>query len=111
MAADGNLQTYWESAHNDRSPYWTLDTEKNLLVIEITIYSPRPNTGNYTVELSGDNINWEKVSHEAMVSKEGTKTTWNLEKVKQYGRFVRIRFEKNSEAALSEMTVKGFVQE
>ena len=110
MAADGNPDTYWEPASGDVSPYWMLDTEKNLLLKEIQIYFSSSYCGSYSIEVSDDGKDWILVHTQAQ--KETDKQLMlSFNDVELIGRFVRVGYIGNLKLSLSEVVVKGIVRE
>lgn len=111
MAADGNRQTYWQAADTDTTPNWVLDTEKKLVLKTIQISIPQGAPASCFIELSDDKENWIKVSEKVRTNVAGQEMTWDFGNMEQSGRFVRICFNGNERAALSEVVVKGIVKE
>lgn len=111
MAADGNMQTYWKASAGDKSPYWTVNTEKGLRLKEIQLHFPNEAVRRYVVEASHDNDKWNLLCDKS----QNTQTEQNLlltfREGAPTGRFVRIRFLESGDAALAEVIVKGIVLE
>lgn len=111
MAADGDRKSCWKASDEDASPYWTLDTEKRLLMKEIQLYFPEENHPLYDLEVSNDKSTWQTVGKKGVWDKNERCVVLALDGAEVSGRFVRIRFTGNRYAALSEMIVKGIVCE
>lgn len=111
LAADGNAATYWKPSEQDIAPWWILDTEKLLEVQSFSITFPQTDNYRYVIETSDDKHNWTILIDKAQ--------NGNAEKSfdKQFdssttpqARFIRIRFTQKSPAAISEVAVRGIVQ-
>lgn len=111
MAADGDWKSCWKASDEDASPYWTLDTEKRLLMKEIQLYFPEEILPYYDLEVSDDKSTWRTVDEKGEWDKNERCVVLTLDGAEVSGRFVRIRFTGNRCAALSEMIVKGIVCE
>lgn len=110
MAADGNPDTYWKAADGDASPYWMMDTEKSLVLKEIQIHFPLFLQGSCCIEVSGDGKVWT-VIHRQEPKETADRLCLLFAETVLTGRFIRISFAKGTEASLSEVSVKGVVQE
>lgn len=108
LAADGNLQTYWEASSNDSSPFWILDTEKELELKNIDIQFPKEGIYRYVVEVSGDKMKWNQVLTKQKNTLKESSAAIDFSNVVR-ARFVRIRFAEKSPAAVAEVVVKGIV--
>ena len=108
LAADGNLQTYWEASSNDSSPFWILDTEKELELKNIDIQFPKEGIYRYVVEVSGDKMKWNQVLTKQKNTLKESSAAIDFSNVVR-ARFVRIRFAEKSPAAIAEVVVKGIV--
>ena len=111
MAADGDWKSCWKASDEDASPYWTLDTEKRLLMKEIQLYFPEEILPYYDLEVSDDKSTWRTVDEKGEWDKNERCVVLTLDGAEVSGRFVRIRFTGNGCAALSEVIVKGIVCE
>ena len=111
MAADGNMQTYWKASAADKSPYWTVNTEKGLRLKEIQLHFPDEATRRYVVETSHDNNTWEVLCDKSRNTQAEQNLLLTFPEEAPTGRFVRIRFLENDQAALTEVVVKGIVLE
>lgn len=110
MAADGNPDTYWKAANGDTSPYWILDTEKFLELKEIELgFLSGKSPSYYIVEISDDKESWNTICDNPQIEKADTTHRLVLDKGKNTGRFIRIKFADWKEAILSELLVKGTV--
>lgn len=49
LAADGNVDTFWQAAGEDDSPWWMLDTEKGLTLRSINVRFPQQGPVNNSV--------------------------------------------------------------
>ena len=61
LAADGNVDTFWQAAGEDDSPWWMLDTEKGLTLRSINVRFPKAAVYRYIIEVSDDNKEWKMV--------------------------------------------------
>ena len=111
MAADGNMQTYWKASAADKSPYWTVNTEKGLRLKEIQLHFPDEATRRYVVETSHDNNTWEVLCDKSRNTQAEQNLLLTFPEEAPTGRFVRIRFLESDQAALTEVVVKGIVLE
>lgn len=111
MAADGNMQTYWKASAADKSPYWTVNTEKGLRLKEIQLHFPDEATRRYVVETSHDNNTWEVLCDKSQNTQVEQNLLLTFPEEAPTGRFVRIRFLQSSQATLAEVIVKGIVLE
>lgn len=109
MAADGNPATCWRAAGTDHAPYWMLDTEKNLLLKQLHILLPPQAGDRFVVEVSDNRIVWKTVHDRPLEERRELFLTFGDDAPSV--RFVRIRFGRGTEAALSEVEVKGVVCE
>ena len=76
-AADGKFDTWWEPESSDQNVYWTLDTERSLMLSEVSIRFASTDRYQYKVEVSEDNKNWMLVS-----DKTGNKNPVGSDKIK-----------------------------
>ena len=111
MAADGNMQTYWKASATDKSPYWTVNTEKLLRLKEIQLHFPEEATRRYVAETSHDNNTWEVLCDKSRNTQAEQNLLLTFPEEAPSGRFVRIRFLESDQAALTEVVVKGIVLE
>lgn len=111
LAADGNRTTYWQATKEDKSPYWMLDTEKGLVLHEISILFPPSVSCRYVVEVSDNKEQWTLVSDQWNKAGEQPEVTLDLKTRQLKARFVRVRFSDESDAAIAEMIVKGVVRQ
>lgn len=105
-AGDGDTQTYWQSAAGDASPFITLDTEKGILLRNVTLRFPTAKAWRYRVECSADGRNWKPVcdrSDNVAVCSETTHPVVGNDRIQ----YVRISF--RGEASLSELTASGYI--
>ncbi len=61
-AADGKLDTWWEPENSDRKVYWTLDTERFLMLDEVCVRFAGAAPYQYKIEVSENNKDWIVVS-------------------------------------------------
>ena len=112
MAADGKKESYWMAHADDKSPHWSLDTEKRLRLHRLAVQFPIPAVYRYVVEVSNDQVEWvpvwDNLQNEAAVEELNYMfpTDQPIE-----ARFLRIRFKENREASLAEVVVEGVVCE
>lgn len=112
LAADGNINTCWQAADGDDSPWWVLDTEKGLALHNIDIYFPKPDFYSYTIEVSDDNKEWKTVldKRDSVTQEQKVNKAFTAQE-SVTGRFIRIRFVKGTPAAIAEVKVAGVVRE
>ncbi|MDE6158686.1 MAG: discoidin domain-containing protein [Bacteroidaceae bacterium] len=111
LAADGNAETYWKPEERDADPWWMLDTEKRLELRNISIVFPKDNHYCYVVEGSDDKENWTVLSDKSRSDVKVRSYSYDFDTAQSVkARFIRIRFMPGSPAALSEVTVRGVVQ-
>lgn len=108
LAADGNVQTYWQASTSDASPFWILDTEKELELKNIDIQFPEKDIYRYVVEVSGDKVKWNQVLNKQKNTREESSVAIDFSDNVR-ARFVRIRFVEKSSAVIAEVVVKGIV--
>lgn len=113
LAADGNPATYWQAAVTDKASYWMLDTEKGLALRGIEISFPEKRVYRYVIEVSDDNHHWTMVSDKrnAGMDESQVKLSFTAGQMPVHVRFVRVRFEEQSPAAISEVVVTGVIQQ
>lgn len=111
MAADGDIHTYWKASANDKLPYWMVNTEKELQLKEIQLHFPNEVARRYVIETTHDNNIWELLCDKSQNTQAEQNLLLTFSKEAPTGRFVRIRFMENNDAALSEVIVKGIVME
>ncbi len=112
LAADGNMNTFWQADSEDDSPWWILDTEKGLTLRNINICFPKPDIYRYIIEVSDDNKEWKMVLDKRnSVIKEQTVDKAFTAQESLTGRFIRISFLGGSPTAISEIKVSGVVRE
>ena len=113
LAADGNVNTYWQPTQSDKAPYWMLDTEKGLTLHRVSVRFPKAAVYRYVIEASDDKELWNVLmdkrnavtpeQHIEILLANGEKTVT--------ARFLRIRFLPESSAAVAEVEVNGVVRE
>lgn len=112
MAADRDPKTSWRAAIGDTTPYWLLDTEKNLSLRKLDFCFPKKDVYRYVIEISEDNRRWETLLSKSKASAQEQKITQVFtDQEAPTGRFIRIRFMEGSPAAVSEVEVQGIMQE
>ena len=113
LAADGNADTFWQAADEDVSPWWSVDTEKGLVLSHIRVRFPKKEAYCYAVEVSDDNKRWIVVHdrQNAVEASEQAEITFTGGEEPVTARYVRIRFTENSLAAIAEVEVSGRVRE
>ena len=109
MSADGDMETFWLPADNDKSPYLILDTEKRLLIDEICLYIVEAEDCGFVIEVSNDKERWSRISDYGEGEKTGEKIRFKLNHSNVSGRFVRIRSEMKGMPGISEIRVMGIV--
>jgi beta-galactosidase len=113
LAADGDIQTFWQAADNDRSPQWTLDTEKGLALRKINIRFPKADAYQYIIQVSDNQKTWSTVMDKSnsTVTEQATEMSFTAQQKPVNARFVRVAFAKSSPAAIAEVEVHGVVLE
>lgn len=111
MAADGNMLSYWKASADDKSPYWTVNTEKLLRLKEIQLHFPNKMAYRYVVETSHDNETWKQLCDKSQNLQAEQNLLLTFSQEAPTGRFIRIRFLEIGKAALTEVIVKGIVLE
>lgn len=111
MAADDNIQTYWKASAEDSSPYWSVNTEKKLELKEIQLHFPNEIAHRYVIETSHDNKTWTSICNKSQNIQAEKHLLLTFSQAAPTGRFVRIRFMENTNAALTEVIIKGIVSE
>lgn len=112
LAADGNKKTYWEASPTDVSPFWILDTEKELLLKQVSILFPKAGKHSFKIEISSNQKDWKLVDSQKNIEDNVSEKVIDVNDASLKGRFIRISFDRSVNyrlAALSEVTVKGFV--
>ena len=103
--------TWWQPDKEDRSIYWTLDTERVLLLHQVKITFAQLKAFRYKVKVSNDSNNWSLLSDQTNHSKEIKEQIIEKDdKMKLC--FVRISFPYQDGfilPVLSEVEVKGIV--
>lgn len=103
LAADGNIQTYWQPASTDEEPSWTLDTERSLMMHEINVSFITPVSA--VVEVSQNQETWTKVQE--IKSQIQAVIHFNTS---CKARFLRLLFPSGSTPQLSEVLIKGYIE-
>ena len=113
LAADGDIQTFWQAADNDRSPQWTLDTEKGLALRKISMRFPKADAYQYIIQVSDNQKTWSTVMDKSnsTVTEQATEMSFTAQQKPVNARFVRVAFAKGSPAAIAEVEVHGVVLE
>lgn len=113
LAADGNDDTFWQAADGDKSPWWSVDTEKGLVLSHIRVRFPKKEAYRYVVEVSDDNKRWTVVKdrQNTVEASRQVEVTFAGREKPVTARYVRIRFAENSPAAVAEVEVGGRVRE
>lgn len=111
LAADGNLNTYWQASQDDPSPFLILDTEKELEMKDIRVQFPQESVYRYVIEVSGDRIHWDIVMDKQNNDRKESFAAKAFTDTAVRARFVRIRFKGKSQAAVADVVVKGVVCE
>lgn len=111
LAADGNAATYWKPTEHDTAPWWILDTEKRLEIQNISIVFPWTDCYRYVIETSDDKQNWTMLIDKTMNANAELSFDHSFDStVAPKARFIRIRFTQDSPASISEMAIRGIVQ-
>lgn len=111
LAADGNLNTYWQTSQDDPSPFLILDTEKELEIKDIRVEFPQESVYRYVIEVSGDRTKWDIVLDKQDNNRKESFAAKAFTDTSVRARFVRIRFKGKSPAAVADVVVKGVVCE
>lgn len=105
QATDGNKNSWWQPKGGDKTPSWTLDTERGLMMGEIRIQFPKAGVYKYKVDVSGDNTNWTTVfDHSRNKQQEANRQI--IVPSETAGRFVRISF-MSQNPRIAEVEVTG----
>ena len=107
MATDDDDSTYWQASSTDKSPCWTLDTEKRLSLKSVDITFPDQGARSFSVEVSTDGKQWETIAERTMSSIDDLVEIPEARDIP--ARFVRVRFSKGI-AALSNVRARGIVK-
>ena len=109
MAADGEYKTWWQPTPNDTNPSWILDTEKGLVIQEVTFHFPEAANYQYKIEVSEDQKNWKMLTD----ARNNTHTETQCHIIapeKTTGRFVRISFQTGTHIPrIAEVEVTGII--
>jgi len=110
LAADGNNATYWKASLTDNNPWWAVDTEKKLLIIQIKLILPERAGSIKKLEISDDRQNWKSVPA-ALKSKHQKGEHILVERFKKRitGRAIRVYFDNATGACISEVQILGEV--
>ena len=103
LAADGNIQTYWQPASTDEKPSWTLDTVRSLMMHEINVSFITPVSA--VVEVSQNQETWTKIQE----IKSQTQAVIHFN-TSCKARFLRLLFPSGSTPQLSEVLIKGYIE-
>ncbi|WEA00643.1 glycoside hydrolase family 2 protein [Mucilaginibacter sp. SJ] len=106
-AADGNETSSWKAERSDRNPWWILDTEKKLDVINIKVDFPTEAIYHYKIEISNDMKNWRLLADFSQNRK--SEKVKELDVKNEEGRAIRIVFDRNDIAGLAEVKISGKV--
>ena len=92
MASDGNIRTYWKASAEDKSPFWTVNTEKGLQLKEIQLHFPDEAARRYIVEASHITTHGKYSVTRVRIRKQNRNLLLSFSEEVPTGRFVRIRF-------------------
>jgi beta-galactosidase len=105
LANDGDLTTYWQSAHDDKQPAWTLDMERVAAISSVLITFPEAGKHHFKIDLSDDGTAW----HPAADLTGDDTADAHLEvhlAAESKGRFIRVSFT-GAKASISEFEARG----
>ena len=106
LAADGNRDTAWKPAPDDRAPSLILDTEKRLLISRIQLTFPAAAVYRYTVEVSDNGQTWHTIADlRANTDRQASRDFILTPNV--IGGSVRVTFADAATAAIAEIRVTG----
>jgi len=112
LAADGNEDSYWMPAEDDRSAYWILDTERGLMLNYVTARFTEKVMCNFKIEISDDKETWYPIGvYNASDNEQDIRL--ELEKPLKM-RFIRFSFTTNESCdmpRLAEVRAEGSVSE
>ena len=112
LAADGNEDSYWMPAEDDRSAYWILDTERGLMLNCVTARFTEKVICNFKIEISDDKETWYPIGvYNASDNEQDIRL--ELEKPLKM-RFIRFSFTTNESSdmpRLAEVRAEGSVTE
>lgn len=89
MANDGNADTYWCPKDNCENPYWIIDME-NIYQIKRLVLSTGNTPLKFTLEISRDKNNWEKICGTSYFKKKYKNKTINFKS--HTGRYLKVSF-------------------
>jgi beta-galactosidase len=111
-AADGNEKTWWASADDDTSPYLMLDTEKGLKLNTVELTFPTEKVWRFCLEGSIDGKQW--ITLDNLWNNQTPFAKWTYKasaKAQSTIRFIRVKYSDTTQAALSEIDVRGIVSD
>lgn len=104
MTNDGNTNTAWRSASDDKAAWWELDMENFYRLTEVKVHFPAAQNYRATVELSTDGSTWVKVGE--LESEEASNNWSSIPLHLDTGnRFLRLVFGAGKPAAINEIMV------
>ena len=109
FAADGNRKSWWQPKSEDENPFIILDTEKKLEILSVKLHFPVEDVYRFKVEISENMKDWNEI---ADFTKNETKLLSKQILVSnKTGAAVRVVFDNNNNAKLSEIEIVGKVLE
>lgn len=109
LGADGDNNTFWQPADEDKYPWWISDTEKLLDIKEVKVVFNRNYKYKYYLEVSDNMEDWKIISDKSDNDIEELGYLFKVSKPVK-ARFVRIRFtEYNPFINVAEFEIRGIV--
>lgn len=102
FATDGQTNTYWLPQKNDTERYWTLDTERGVMMHALKVRFANDTVLPVNIEISNDNTTWQEIFSG---SKEQSLFEVSLSEPRKM-RFVRLSFPRGTDG-VSEVEVIG----
>ncbi|HLP03929.1 MAG TPA: discoidin domain-containing protein, partial [Paludibacter sp.] len=109
LAADGNKKTWWQPLANDANPFFILDTEKKLSLLQINLSFPSDDVYRFRVEVSDNQTDWKPVAD--FMANQSAFNSKQVLLSDVTGGVIRVVFENAGNAKLSEIEITGIVKE
>ena len=107
LANDGNADTFWKAAPDDRSAWWQVDLERMCVISNVKLTFPSADKNDFRVQISDDGDKWRDAGDSSKATLSGNSCTVKL-KARTVGQYVRVTFgTPGSPATLSEFEVIG----
>lgn len=109
FAADGNVNSWWQSQAGDTMPVWKLDTEKRLSVNAVSVTFPANEKYQFAIDLSENGTDW--ITIENKMQNTTPLSSIKLDTKGITGGILRIRFKNAALAKIAEVDIAGTVIE